>query len=243
MAHGGFAWAATGALVFLVPRAALAVTLEPHPGVRGVDIATVDVRADRGAWQSEAWDGLDASERAPGDYEVRIRVEAGRDGATVAVPQCAGRRRIDLDGAEAPSAPGPVVVGVGPGAHDLRITLRVSAYERRIACGEPPRVGSLVTTREDLGVLTFASPYGTRGGGQAVVYVPPGHDLAAPSALLVGLHPWNGTMWTYAAYAQLLREARARDVLLLMPSGLGNSLYTADAEDEVLRAIDALAEV
>jgi pimeloyl-ACP methyl ester carboxylesterase len=75
-----------------------------------------------------------------------------------------------------------------------------------------------------------------------VVYVPPGHDLAVPSALLVGLHPWNGTMWTYAAYAQLLREARARDVVLLLPSGLGNSLYTAGAEDEVLRAIDALAE-
>jgi enterochelin esterase-like enzyme len=242
MAHGGFARVAVAALLFLAPRAALAVTLEPHPDVRGVDIATVDVRADRGTWQSEAWDGLDASERAPGDYEVRVRVEGGRDGATVALPPCAGRRRIDLDGAEAPSAPGPVVVGVGPGAHDLRITVRVSVYERRIACGEPPRVGSLVSTREDLGVLTFASPYGTTGGGQAVVYVPPGHDLAAPSALLVGLHPWNGTMWTYAAYAQLLREARARDVLLLLPSGLGNSLYTADAEDEVLRAIDALAE-
>jgi pimeloyl-ACP methyl ester carboxylesterase len=40
-----------------------------------------------------------------------------------------------------------------------------------------------------------------------------------------------------------LREARVKGVLLLMPSGLGNSLYTADAEDEVLRAIDALASV
>jgi pimeloyl-ACP methyl ester carboxylesterase len=49
-------------------------------------------------------------------------------------------------------------------------------------------------------------------------------------------------MWTYAAYAQLFREARSRDVVLLMPSGLGNSLYTADAEDEVLRAIDALSQ-
>ncbi len=32
----------------------------------------------------------------------------------------------------------------------------------------------------------------------------------------------------------------ARDVVLLMPSGLGNSLYTAAAEAEVMRAIDAL---
>ena len=75
-----------------------------------------------------------------------------------------------------------------------------------------------------------------------MVYVPPGHDLGKPGALLVGAHPWNGTIWTYAAYASLLQTAAARDVVLLMPSGLGNSLYTADAEDEVLRAIDALAE-
>ena len=58
-----------------------------------------------------------------------------------------------------------------------------------------------------------------------------------PSALLVGLHPWNGGIWTYAAYAELLREAQAKDVVLLMPSGLGNSLYSDHAEGEVLAAI------
>jgi pimeloyl-ACP methyl ester carboxylesterase len=254
MAQGGFATAAAGALVLLASRAALAATLNPHPGVRGVEIATVDVRADRsvdvradasrrwGPWQREDWEALDVSVRDPGDYQVRLGVEGGQDGATVAIPPCAGRRRVELDGAEAPSPPGPVLVGVGPGMHDLRITVRVSAYERRMACGERPRVGTRVTTREGLGVLTFASPYAARGGGQAVVYVPPGHDLSTPSALLVGLHPWNGTMWSYVAYAQLLRAARTRDVLLLMPTGLGNSLYTADAEREVLAAIDALAQ-
>jgi dienelactone hydrolase len=56
-------------------------------------------------------------------------------------------------------------------------------------------------------------------------------------------HPWNGSIWTYAAYAELLDEAAKRDVVLLFPSGLGNSLYTAPAEDEVLRAIDALEGV
>jgi dienelactone hydrolase len=54
-------------------------------------------------------------------------------------------------------------------------------------------------------------------------------------------HPWNGSTWTYAAYAELVDEATKRDVVLLFPSGLGNSLYTAPAEDEVLRAIDAVA--
>jgi enterochelin esterase-like enzyme len=100
-----------------------------------------------------------------------------------------------------------------------------------------------VRTLEGLGVLAFPSPHAARGGGRAVVYVPPGHDSHKAAPLLVGAHPWNGSMWTYAAYAPLLREARARDVVLLMPSALGNSLYTADAEDEVMRAIDALAEV
>jgi pimeloyl-ACP methyl ester carboxylesterase len=119
----------------------------------------------------------------------------------------------------------------------------VGPYERRIACGDRPRSGAAVRTLEGLGVLAFASPWSARGGGHAVVYVPPRHDVHAASPLLVGLHPWNGSMWTYAAYAELLREARARDILLLMPSGLGNSLYTADAEDEVMRAVAATAEM
>jgi dienelactone hydrolase len=59
----------------------------------------------------------------------------------------------------------------------------------------------------------------------------------------MGLHPWNGTLWTYASYAQLLGEAAARDVVVLLPDGLGNSLYTADAEDEAMRALDALGSV
>jgi hypothetical protein len=61
--------------------------------------------------------------------------------------------------------------------------------------------------------------------------------------VLLGLHPWNGSIWTYAAYSELIAEARARDVVLLMPSGLGNSLYAAEAEDEVLRALEALSSV
>jgi pimeloyl-ACP methyl ester carboxylesterase len=72
-----------------------------------------------------------------------------------------------------------------------------------------------------------------------VLYVPPGHDERKPGPLLVGVHPWNGTPWTYPAYAELLAAARRAGVPLLFPSGLGNSLYVADAELEVWRAIDA----
>ena len=133
---------------------------------------------------------------------------------------------------------------MAPGAHEIVIQIDVSRYERRIACGERVRVGRAEeTTTAGLGLLVFESPHAARGGGKAVVYVPPGCNLHQLGTVLVGLHPWNGGIWTYAAYEELLREARARGVLLLMPSGLGNSLYTADAEDEVLRAIDALASV
>jgi pimeloyl-ACP methyl ester carboxylesterase len=132
-------------------------------------------------------------------------------------------------------------MAMGPGPHDIVVGIDVSAYEARIACGEPPRLGEPVASVDGLGSLVFSSPHASRGGGSGVVFVPPGHDPRKPATLLVGLHPWNGSTWTYAAYASLLREARARDIVLLMPSGLGNSLYMADAEDEVLRAIDALA--
>ena len=144
-----------------------------------------------------------------------------------------------------PAVAGPVVIDLtaAPAAsdHEVIVELDISSYERRPACGEAPRVGVRRQARDGLIPLPFASPSAALGGGTAVVYVPPGHDGARPAAVLVGLHPWNGTVWTYAAYAPLLDAARAHDVVLLFPSGLGNSLYTARAEEEVLRALTALA--
>jgi pimeloyl-ACP methyl ester carboxylesterase len=150
------------------------------------------------------------------------------------------------------AADGPMVLRFAEQSeHEVSIDVKVGAYERRIACGAAPRVGfappeastSVVRTLEGLGLFTFSSPHAAAGGGKAVLFVPPRHDRALQGPLLVGLHPWNGNIWTYAAYAELLHEAVQRDVPLLMPSGLGNSLYTADAEDEVLRAIDAIGAV
>jgi dienelactone hydrolase len=252
----------------------MGAALDPHAHVdaRGAEVASAEVReAPAGAWSTLRWADLGATPREPGEVEVRVRVRVdpggagGADagaGADIAVPVCAGRGRVTIDGAEArPSvasaasaasvtAPaGPFVAHVGPGAHEVVIAVRVSKYERRVACGGAVRVGHALRTTEGLGVLAFSSPHadarsgGPNAGGRAVVYVPPGHDATRPAAVLVGLHPWNGTMWTYAAYAELLDEARTRDVVVLLPSGLGNSLYTADAEDEAMRAIDALGEV
>jgi pimeloyl-ACP methyl ester carboxylesterase len=234
---------AAALLVCCVCRVGGAATLDPHQDVRGPDVVTVEVRPAGGSWRAVAWDDLDATTLAPGPYEIRAEVVAGDEAAAIWLPACAGRSRVTLDGREVPAPPGPLVVPLPGGRHTAVLAIAVSSYERRVACGDRPRVGAAVRSLEGLGSLAFVSPHAARGGGRAVVYVPPGHDLLRPGELLVGLHPWNGSMWTYAAYAQLLREARDRDVVLLMPSGLGNSLYTSDAEDEVLRAIDALSQV
>jgi enterochelin esterase-like enzyme len=231
------------ALVLLASPDVRGATLEPHAQVTGVEVASIRVRAAGAPWRIAAWDDLDRTQLDPGPYEVRFDLDADGEWTSLQLPHCAGRARVSIDGHDVPAPLGPLVVPLSPGRHDVLIGLSVSAYERRIACGDTPRFGSAVRSLEGLGVLTFPSPWSGKGGGRAVVYVPPHHDPRIPAPLLVGLHPWNGSMWTYAAYAQLLREARVRNVLLLLPSGLGNSLYVADAEDEVMRAIGAASEV
>jgi len=211
----------------------------PHVHVAGGDVPAVDVRCEGGAWKSIPWSDLDREVIAPGRCELRFRVDRGA--SALRIPVCAGRRAVRIDGRDVVAPPGPLVAALGPGPHEVLVVVQVSGYERRIACGEPPQVGEPFTEVEGLGTLTFASPHASKGGGVAVVYVPRGHDVHRPGPLLVGTHPWNGSMWTYAAYGEMLLEASRRDVLLLLPQGLGNSLYTADAEDEVLRAIDALS--
>jgi enterochelin esterase-like enzyme len=212
--------------------------------VVGPGTAVVEVRHEGGgAWRPVPWDDLARNKVDPGAYTLRIGIDAEEGQKIARLPVCAGRKRVWLDNHELGTPAGPVVVPLTLGVHEIVMELEVSAYESRMACGERPRVGHVTQTREGLGLVVYDSPHVERGGGRAVVYLPPGHDSHRPSALLVGLHPWNGSMWTYAAYAELLAEARARDVVLLMPSGLGNSLYTADAESEVMRAIDALEQV
>jgi enterochelin esterase-like enzyme len=232
--------------------ASAAATLVAHAAVRGEGAPAVDLRPAGGHWESVPWGELSSHALDPGAYELRLRVDGSglaplgaSLGEALEVPVCAGRGRIMLDGApvRAPPGDGPVVVPLGPGSHELRVAITVSRYERRVACGDPVRVGRREVTRDGLALLAFESPHAARGGGRAVLYVPPGHEVHRAAPLLVGAHPWNGSIWTYAAYGELLAEARARDVVLLMPSGLGNSLYTADAEDEVLRAVDAAGQV
>lgn len=209
-----------------------------HDAVSGRAIERVSLRAGRGEPKTVAWADLSAP-KTPGSYTIRFVAT----GDAVLVPHCNGRERVLVDGAPKDAgSKGPLVLRLGDDApREVTIEVKVSAYEKRIACSEPPRVGAVIRSTDGLSTMRFASPHAKKGGGEAVVFVPGGHDRTKPSAVLVGPHPWNGTPWTYAAYEELLDEAGKRDVVLLMPSGLGNSLYVADAEDEVMRAIDALA--
>lgn len=202
-----------------------------HSAVSGVavDAVTIDGKAAR-------WADL-ATPRKPAVYKVRFDAV----GAAVGIPHCNGRERVLVDDHVVdPGSKGPLVVPLEAGSHAVTIEVKASPYEKRLACTEPPRVGATVKTTDGLSVLEFASPVVDKGGGEAVVFVPGGHDLTRPATLLVGTHPWNGTPWTYAAYEELVAEAGLKDVVLLFPNGLGNSLYVADAEAEVMRAIAAL---
>jgi pimeloyl-ACP methyl ester carboxylesterase len=238
-------WVAAGALLSsFASRPSEGAALEPHAVVTGgEEIATVEVRAKDGPWRVTAWDDLGVTPLHAGAYEIRVPLAARADQAALWLPVCAGRARVALDGRQVAAPSGPLVIPISPGPHELTVAIEVSNYEARIACGGRPRVGAASSSLEGLGLIAYPSPRAARGGGRAAVYVPAGHDLRRPSPVLVGAHPWNGSIWTYAAYAELLRDAQARDLVLLMPSGLGNSLYTADAEDEVLRALDAVEEV
>jgi pimeloyl-ACP methyl ester carboxylesterase len=181
----------------------------------------------------------------PGRYTIQFFAK----GEAVELPPCNTRGKVTVDGRERPAPnAGPLVFAIAPEKdHDVRFEVNVSDYERRIACGHPPRTGLSVESHEELRLLSFATPNAghCKGPGctpgQAVIFEPRAHDERKPSAVLVGAHPWNGTVWTYAAYTELLQQAQEKDVVLLFPSGLGNSLYTAPAENEVMRALDALA--
>jgi len=216
------------------------------PAVAGTRVAEIDLGTgahDRlESVQHVAWDALATMNVIPGLHWVTFPVST----AAVLVPVCAGRKQVLVDDVDTHVAPGPAVIDVPRDGrtHRVAIQIDVSGYEHRIACSEAPRSGERSTVDYLLLPLTFESPHAASGGGHAVLYVPPGHDRLRRAPLLVALHPWNGSIWTYAAYEPLLKAARLAptdlaNLVILFPSGLGNSLYTANAEDEALRAMAA----
>lgn len=215
---------------------AAAAQLAPHETVVGGEVAEAYVD---GVPPLVEWASLSTTQ----EYgRILLSFFVPKDVPTIEVPYCATLDEVAIDGNMTLGIGHPAVfdLPVSDTDHRVRLAVKVSSYESRVACSYPPRLGVRTKTLEGLDEFSFLSVHAREGGGKAVVFIPKGHDMKRPSALLVGLHPWNGSIWTYAAYAELLREASAKDVVLLMPSGLGNSLYTEHAEDEVLSAIDEL---
>jgi pimeloyl-ACP methyl ester carboxylesterase len=242
------ALACAAALVAVDARADL--THESIDGNALQTVVAVDARADLthesidgNALQTVELGGVAVSfadletPKAPGKYTLSWKAA----GDAIRIPHCGSRGKVTVDGVvKDAGSKGPLIVKVGPGEHRIEVEIEASKYEKRIACGERPRMGQVISTKEGLTLLRFPSTHKHADAGQAVVFVPKGHDTTKPGPLLVGVHPWNGSPWTYAAYRELLEEAQDKDVVLVMPSGLGNSLYTADAEDEVMLAIAAI---
>ena len=222
----------------MLARSARAEGLLVHDSVDGANLDVMDLVAPgpNGKTESIAFTEL-GKPKPVGTYALRFAVS----GEDLRIPHCNGRGAVTVDGTvRDKGSKGPLVLHLGGEAvHDVRVDIAVSPYEKRIACGERVRVGTGARSSEGIALLKFASAHAGPAAGEAVVFVPRGHDPKKPGPLLVGVHPWNGGPWTYAAYRELLEEAQAKDVLLLMPSGLGNSLYVKDAEDEVLLAMDA----
>jgi predicted esterase len=207
-----------------------------HPSVAGSDITVITLHDGREILV------LPFAELAEKRLESGPKsVTFTAEGEALFVPHCGGRKRVLVAGRDvAAPADGPLVVPLPKGRVDVAIEVVASKYERRVACAEAPRVGVPVTADAGFSTLKFTSPSAAKGGGVAVVYVPKNHDPKKPATVLMGVHPWNGGVWTYAQYTDLVREADKLDVVLLHPSGLGNSLYVAEAETEVLRALAEL---
>ena len=219
-----------------------------HATVTGASVDIVDVRHVGGGAMRESFSALSSEPRPVGIYTVSFHVDAGA--AAIEIPPCAGRQEVRIDGARVQN-PGTEVAQRAAivrdvdakAAHDVAFDVKVSGYEKALRCSYAPRAGTRTQTTTGLSWISFASPSARLGGGHAVVFVPRAYAKDKPAPLLVGVHPWNGDEWTYANYTELLQEADARGVVLLMPNGLGNTLYQAPSEAEVLRAMTELAQV
>lgn len=227
---------ALGLSLALAPHVSRAQSPWVHDDVRGPAVDRVEVT---GGERPERVAFVDLSTRPARGRRV-LAFEASGD--ALSVPLCAGFVSLAIDEKPVPLPAGFGVVPLaGRGPHAVALTLDVSKYEARVACASAPRAGSKDRTARGLFEMSFASPAASRGGGRALVYLPQRVAEAGALPVLVGLHPWNGSPRTYAAYRELTEAAEQEGVVLLFPSGLGNSLYTAEAEREVHRAEDALA--
>ncbi|MBI2894312.1 MAG: prolyl oligopeptidase family serine peptidase [Deltaproteobacteria bacterium] len=178
-----------------------------------------------------------------GRRRVRVSIErvvAGAPGQGLSLGHFATATRVAIDGRSAGRfGPGLVVLetpALAPGGSVVAIETWVSSYRRRPAWDGSARIGPI--GQRTTGLLEASVHPGTRR--PYLVQVPDHLDEHRPSPLVVALHPWGVGPWAYVG-SVLLRRAAASGIVVLMPDGLGNSLWVGDAEREALAAIDALA--
>jgi predicted esterase len=246
-------WLQISALASLTLFSRTANAAEPsvRGAVTGIELDAVSVTHNN-VTTSERMATLWFTERVPGKYMLRFTLP--REGGTLWIPSCGRRERVYLASAGGtlpvamPDA-GPLrtVIAAGGAATELVIEGQVSTYERRVACGGAPRIGTPSATQSGFMDVTFSSTRkaacrGDCAPGRALAYVPASVAVHpdVPAPLLMGVHPWNGSQYTYAAYRTLIDAADTEGLVLLFPDGLGNSLYLADAEAEAMQALDTL---
>ena len=209
---------------------------------QGAELTTADVRAEGGPGSPRVGRPSADARCEPGTLRgspARRRAGAPSGGPGRRCRPAPGAATSRVDGR--PTGWRPAAAGESPhrpaARHEVVFASTSAATSGASRAASAPASAPARVAPMASGSLEFESPHAARGGGQAVVYVPPGHDPAAPGTVLVGPAPLE----RHALDVRRVRGAAPRgprrvDVVLLMPSGLGNSLYTADAEDEVLRA-------
>src|SRR5688572_6120931 len=126
-----------------------------HDTVSGVAVEHVALASPSGSSADVAWNEL-ANPKTPGAYTVSFTVK----GDAVEIPHCNGRGKVLVDDtARDPGSKGPLVLRLeGDGPHDVKVAIKASAYEKRIACSGPPRVGAVLRSSDGLARIELASP-------------------------------------------------------------------------------------
>src|SRR5688500_10880474 len=126
-----------------------------HDTVSGAAVEHVALASRSGTSAEVAWAELSAP-KTPGVYTVSFRAR----GEAVEIPHCNGRQKISIDDTvRDPGSKGPLVVRLeGDSAHEVKIEIKASTYEKRIACSGPPRVGVALRSSDGLVRIEFASP-------------------------------------------------------------------------------------
>jgi len=190
--------------------------------------------------------------RAPKEERVRLRrsftLPAGVDPVSLALDLGTrpGRTVAYLNGQplgarQPPTAP---VFVPGPlpfvrGVNVLAVEVVIARHHGGVRWQGEPALGQPTVLRRGLLQRSFVSEV-DGSDQQLTVFVPDGCSLATRLPLVVALPGWNGNPFSFA-HSALLAEAAQRCWLVLTPATRGNVLYTRQAEEGVLEALELVS--